>query len=300
MPATDSGTTLRTSRTLECGKPRRSKVPASGRLLPAAVTLSVLAGCGGAVGTTGGAGTATEAEWRQLREPRPEPLPGAVRITVSEVYFAGPHPWPDDARVDPGLGLSELVAANLLRRRDVRFVERRRFSEAAAAERRGEPAPPGRPPPGVSESVDLGIVALWIPTSSDRANLEIRLTRVETGDVVGATRLVVPADTDPVDTARAIVGGTLEVLDGLGRLPRWDDPLEAESGATANAGGVSRVSTDALLHFLRGLAAEERWSWEGARRGYQQALERDPDFHEARTALARAARLRLGGTLAES
>lgn len=261
------------------------------------LTALVLAGCGGAAGRGGGTGVATEAEWRELREPRPEPLPGAVRLTVSEVDFAGAYPWPEGARVGPSLAVSELVVANLLRRRDVHFVERRRF---AAAERRGDPAPPGRPPPGVSVSVDLGIVVIWLPTTSERASLEIRMTRVETGDVDGATRVIVPGDADPVAIARSIVGGTLEVLDELGRLPEWNDPLAPAVGAAANAGGDSGVSTEALLHFLRGLAAEERWSWEGARRGYQQALESDPAFREARTVLARAARLRLGGTLAES
>lgn len=268
--------------------------------LGALLTALVLAGCGGAAGPGGGAGAATEAEWRELREPRPEPLPGAVRITVSEVDFAGAYPWPEGARVGPSLAMSELVVANLLRRRDVHFVERRRFADAAAAERRGDPAPPGRPPPGVSESVDLGIVVIWLPTTAERANLEIRLTRVETGAVDGATRVIVPGDADPVAIARSIVGGAVEVLDELGRLPEWDDSPAPAVGAAANARGDSRVSTEALLHFLRGLAAEERWSWEGARRGYQQALESDPDFHEARTVLARAARLRLGGTLAES
>lgn len=92
----------------------------------------------------------------------------------------------------------------------------------------------------------------------------------------------------------------LELLAARGRLPAWNDPVGADRGSGANADGPSRVSTEALRHFLRGLAAEDTWDWEGARRGYQQALTADPDFHEARTALARAARLRLGGTLAES
>lgn len=270
-------------------------------LLPAALMSAApfVTGCAGASGG-GGARVAGLAEWRELREPRPEPLPGAVRLAVSDVHLAGPYPWPEGARVDPALGLSELVVANLLRRRDVRFVERRRFVAAAAAERRGEPAPAGRPPPGVSESADLGLVATWLPTTGERASLEIRLTRMETGDVDGATRVVVPRDIDAVTLARSIVRGTLDVLEELGRLPEWDALPEGETGAGANAEGDSRVSTHALRYFLQGLAAEERWSWEGARRGYQQALEGDPHFHEARTMLARAARLRLGGTLAES
>lgn len=245
-------------------------------------------------------GVATEAEWQAVREPRPEPLPGSARVTLSGVRFLGAYPWPEAVRVEPGLGVGELVVANLLRRRDVRFVERRRFAEAAAAERRGDPAPRGRPPAGVSRSADYGLVAVWIPTTEREASLEVRLTLLETGDVDGATRITVDRSAGPAAVARSIVGGVLELLAARGRLPAWDDPLGADRGSGANADGPSRVPTEALTHFLRGLGAEEAWDWEGARRGYQQALAADPDFHEARTALARAARLRLGGTLAES
>lgn len=260
----------------------------------------VLVGCGAAVAGGGGTSVATEAEWRDLREPRPEPLPGSARVTLSGVRFLGAYPWPGDVGVDPGLGVGELVVANILRRRDVRFVERRRFAEAAAAERRGDPAPAGRPPAGVSESADYGLVAVWVPTAEREASLEIRLTALETGDVEGATRITVDRSAGPVAVARSIVSGALELLAARGRLPAWDDPLGGGPGAAANADGTSGVSMEALRHFLRGLAAEEAWRWEGARRGYQQALAVDPDFHEARTALARAARLRSGGTLAES
>ena len=252
-------------------------------------------GCGGAAANGGGAGTASPEEWRALREPRPEPLPGAVRLTVSPVRFAGSFPWPDAVRVGPEIGVSELVAANLLRRRDVHFVERRRFDAAATAERRGDPAPPNRPPAGVSTSAELELVVTWLPSTPGDANLEIRLSRLQTGDVDATTRVVVDRNADPVTVARSVVSATLDLLDEVGRLPEWD------AGAVgANVEPGDRVSTEALRHFLRGLAFEETWSWEGARRGYQQALVADPGFHEARSALARTARLRLGGTLAES
>lgn len=227
-------------------------------------------------------------------------MPGSPRVTLSGVDFLGSYPWPDAAPVDAGLGVGELVVANLLRRRDVRFVERRRFEEVAAAERRGGRAPPGRPPAGVSQSADFDLIASWIPTTSGRASLEIRLTRLETGDVAGATRIAIDRSEDPVSVARSIVGGLLGILDELERRPPWSDPLAIARGEGPNAERRSRVSTEALRHFLRGLAAEEVWNWEEARRGYQRALTADPDFYEARAALGRAARLRLGGTLAES
>jgi hypothetical protein len=99
---------------------------------------------------------------------------------------------------------------------------------------------------------------------------------------------------DAVRLGRQIVAGALGLLDELGRRPAWRDPL-----GDANSLATRGVPTGALEHFLTGLAAEERWRWEEARRGYQSALEVAP-FYEAEVALARTARLRLGGTLAES
>lgn len=271
-------------------------------LLWTALAASTAAGCAGTAGSAGGsteADVASEAEWRALREVRPEPLPGTARVTVSEVTLVGDVSWPEGTSVGAELGISELVTANLLRRRDVDFVERRRFAAAAAAERRGEPGPAGRPPAGVSRSADLGIGATWIPTSAEAASVEIRLVDMETGDVAGTDRLTVPRSVDGIGLARAMVRGALGVLDELDRLPAWDDP-RALAGRSANVPAASGVSTEAMRHFLRGLAAEEAWSWERARRGYQDALALEPDFYEARAALARTARLRLGGTLAES
>lgn len=282
--------------------------PADPRTRLVALVALAAGACGGSAAPGGGgAGVASEAEWRELREPRPAPLPTAPRLTVSRVDFLGSYPWPPAVRVEPHLGLSELVVTNLLRRRDVHFVERRRFAAAVAAIRRGDPASPGRPPPGVSQGADLALVATWLPTTADEASVEVRLTRLETGDVEAATRVVLPREAGPVLVARAIVAGALEALRELGPLPEWTDPLDGSGavvglgpGGSVNVGTAARVSTEALRHFLRGLAAEETWSWERARRGYQQAIATDPDFHEARVALARTARLRLGGTLAES
>lgn len=273
----------------------------AGVLLWTTLAASAALGCAGGGGANGSVGldVASEAQWRVLREVRPEALPGAARVTVSEVSFLGDVPWPDGAAVGAELGISELITTNLLPRRDVDFVERRRFAAAAAAERRGEPGPPGRPPAGVSRSADLGIGATWIPTGADAAAVEIRLVDMETGDVVGTGRLALSRPADGVGLARTIVRGTLRVLDELDRLPAWDDP-RATPGGDANVPVTSGVSMEAMRHFLRGLAAEEAWSWERARRGYQDALAVEPDFYEARAALARTARLRLGGTLAES
>ena len=109
-----------------------------------------------------------------------------------------------------------------------------------------------------------------------------------------AARRSVPADAHPVFLARAIVAGIVQALAGADRLPAWSDPL-----GEVNAAPSGGVSGEALSSFLRGLAAEEVRRWEEARRGYAAAAA-DPRFPEARTALARTVRLRLGGTLAES
>jgi hypothetical protein len=257
-------------------------------------TSAVVGGACASVGSAGPLGTATDAEWRALSRPRPPALSGAARVSISQVEFLGRFPWNTPAAVAPALGVEELVVAGLLRRRDVRFIERRRFAAAVEAIRNGVRPAPGAPPPGISESADFITTAVWIPVGSGQASVEVRLSTLETGAVAGATRLVLSDDADPVMLARTIVNGVLQVLDDLDRLPVWDDG----AGRTGTA-RERRVSTDALASFFAGLASEESWDWEGARRGYQTAA-RDATFHEASTALARAARLRLGGTLGES
>jgi len=264
-------------------------------VLAGAVVLSGgCAGSGGSGGAPVAPSAATEQEWRSLARPRPAPLEGAPRVTLSDVVLTGAYGWGSPGTVAPSLGIAELAVAGLLRRRDVDFVERRRFSAAAEAEREGRARRPGQPPAGVSRSVDFSATAVWLPTAST-SSVEVRLTRLETGDVVGATRVSLEGQPDPVTLARAVVAGVVEVLDDLDRRPAWTDPASANVNATAR----SRVSDQAQRAFFQGLASEERWNWEGARRGYQSALA-DPGFHEASAALARAARLRLGGTLAAS
>ena len=271
-------------------RPRARLRPPRGIVLSVLVTSTLAAAaCGGRA--TGGSDVATDAEWRALRAPRPEPLPAAPRVAVGEVQILGSAPRVHGGVSTP-LAVAELVSAGLLRRRDVTFVERRRFAAAVEAERAGR-RPPGQPPAGVSRSADFQLVAVWIPAAAGAA-VDVRLVRLEDGEVVRAGRRALAADGGPVRLARGIVAEGIGVLDALGRRPAWDDPL-----GDANYLASDGVGPDALERFLDGLAAEELWRWEEARRGYQAAAA-DASFFEARAALARTARLRLGGTLAES
>jgi len=277
---------MRLEPTDQRGRPSRG-------LARAAMALTiVVAACGGAGSASSGGGTASDAEWQALSAPRPTPLSGAARVSVADVEFLGAYAWRGPGTVTASLGVAELVVTGLLRRRDVRFVERRRFSAAAEAERRGVGRARGAPSAGVSQSADYATTAIWVPLGTDQTAVEVRLTVLETGRVAGATRVSVASDVDPVTLARAIVTGVVDVLDEIDQLPTWADPLSSDQV-------TSGVSQEAQSYFMRGLAAEEIWDWEGARRGYQAAAA-DPSFHEAASALARTARLRLGGTLAES
>lgn len=259
---------------------------------------SVAAGCVGGGPSAGPAPAAdiSEAEWRALATPRPEPLPGSARVTVSELRLTNPDAWGLTASVDVPLGLSELVVAGLLRRRDVHFVERRRFSVAAERERRGLPRPSGAPPAGVSPGAELVLSGTWATLGLDSAYLDMRLTDVQTGDVVTTWRTATANDADPIGLARTVVGGLLVALEEMGRRPEWTDPL---SGAAPTGYMATSVPPEAVEAFLRGLAAEEEWNWAGAFRGYSAAAAHGA-FFEAEVALARAARLRMGGTLGES
>jgi hypothetical protein len=254
------------------------------------------AGCVGRSPVVGPPPPATEAEWRALAAPRPEPLPGAARLSLTGVELLADPPWSFAAPTPKDLALSELVVAGLLRRADVRFVERRRFAAAAEAERSGARRLAGAPPAGVSTGAELLASVVWVPLAAGQASLEVRLTDAARGGVVATRRVLLPRDADPVGVARQVVAALLASLGELGRLPAWSDPI---TGAAPSTFVPSGVSQRALEDFTVGLAAEESWRWEGAREAYQAAAS-SVGFFEASTALARTARLRLGGTLGEN
>ena len=260
--------------------------------------LALATACGGGAPSAGPVAPAPErasdAEWRALATPRPAPLEGAVRVSVGEVEINGSVSWATPPGVEPPLALEELVAAGLLRRQDVHFVERRRFAEAAEAERLGRARPAGAPAAGISPGTELVLNAVWSPVLGT-GRLDVRLVNAASGSVVLTRSATVPADADAVSVARSVLAGALAALAEEGRRPSWSDPNPAAAPPTYQPAGVPAAATQA---FLRGLAAEERWNWEGARIGYQAALTLGgPGFVEATAALARAARLRNGGTL---
>ena len=121
--------------------------------------LATMASCGG--GAARGTGAAAEAEWRALASERPIPLAGAVRLTFTDVELLSEPPWSLTSDVPLPLGISELVVAGLLRRRDVHFVERRRFSAAVAAERAGARRV-GVPAAGISPGAELTASVEWV------------------------------------------------------------------------------------------------------------------------------------------
>lgn len=235
-----------------------------------------------------------ESVWEAILQPRPQPLEGAVRVTVSEILLLG-DPWGLESPIDTSLGIQELVSMGLLRRQDVNFVERRRFSAAAEKVRLGQPRPRGAPPVGVSPGAELILAGSWAPASQDSAYLDLRLTDAETGDVVETFRRSTPRDADPTALARSITAGLLESLREMGRLPTWADPFPIGAPRHFQPSGVA---PEAVAAFFAGVAAEDRYDWEEARSAYQSALDRGgSEFKEAEVALARIARLRAGGTL---
>lgn len=261
------------------------------RTVALAATSLTLAAC--ASGTSvPGVESFSDAQWRALVQPAVSPLPEAPAVSTYEVTIGGawPGPTPDGATLS--IGVTELVSAGLMRRRDVAFAERRRFTPAAEAERRGQ-RQPNAPSAGVGPRVDHVVQATWVPVTGDRSSVEVQLVSPGSGAIAGGTRVQLGPELDPVILARAIVSATLTLLDEVGSRPEWSDPL------AANAAGAPGVSTDAIENFFVGVAAEDRWRWDAARRGYASAAT-DPGFHEASTLLARTARLRLGGTLGEN
>lgn len=265
--------------------------------------LALLAVAPGACASAGGAASGAESMggWAGLVQPRPEPLDGAAAVALGDLTFLPAAPFDTPPPLTPGTAVMELLAAGLLQRRDIRFVERRRFAAAAERARTGQPAMPGQPPLGTSRSAEYVLQAVWA-RSGARGRLDVRLTDPASGRVVEAWRTETPASPGAVGLARAMADGLAAALHGLGRLPSWDDPVQRrvdlEAGAAYSDDGVPPGAVGA---FLEGIAAEDGFEWDAARRAYERAMRAGGDaFPEARAALARAARLRAGGTLAES
>ena len=274
-------------------------------LRPAAPTalaiLLALSACSSGSGPTSGpapaAAEASEAEWQALAVRRTESLPGAARISVGEITLLG-DPWELQTTVDLDLAISELIVAGLLRRADVELVERRRFAVAAEAERRGQTRSGAAPAAGVSPGAEFVLSGTWSSIGLDSAYLDLRLTHAEGGSVATSWRTATANDADPTGLTRTVIGSLLGALDQMGRRPAWNDPQGGTAPASYNGTGISGRSVEA---FLRGLAAEDQWKWEDARRGYRSALaDGGTAFVEAAAALARTARLRNGGTLGAS
>jgi hypothetical protein len=263
----------------------------------AAAWAAACAGPGqGAPSARGPGAVATEEEWRALASPRPAPLAGAPRVALGEIVVLVEPSWSVPPPLPATLGLEEIVAAGLLQRADVRYVERRRFAAAAAAEQAGIPRPAEAPRAGVSPGAEYLASMVWAPLGSGRTSLEVRLVTVASGVVAASHRALAPADADPVGLARLTVRAILGALTEMGRLPSGS---ASTPGSNPSEYVPSGISARAVQAFFTGLAAEESWRWDAAREAYQAAA-RERAFSEAAAALARAARLRLGGTLGES
>lgn len=271
----------------------------------ARVTFSVasvavlVASCAGGPSPSSSVPVASETQWRDLRRPRMDRLADAPRVTVAEMILFEAA-WASGGEVSASVGLQELISAGLLRRADIDFVERRRFAAAVERRRRGLPRRRNAPPIGTSPGAEFVLTGSWIP-AGDSAALDLRLVEAESGGIVTSWRRLTPRQADPTSLARLVVGGTIERLRELGRLPPWTDPRADDVAPAPVTYVASLVSLEAAAAFVTAVAAEDRYDWEAARRGYQFALETaGPTFLEADEALARVARLRAGGTLGAS
>ncbi|HET9947715.1 MAG TPA: hypothetical protein VFQ22_02200, partial [Longimicrobiales bacterium] len=156
------------------------------------------------------------------------------------MQLAGNPPWELTSTIPLPLGFSELIAAGLIRRADVQYVERRRFAAAVSRERSGVERPAGAPPAGVSPGVELLASIVWVAIPGAEASLEVRLADAETGATVSAGRTSLPPDADPVGVARQAVAQILARLAEIGRLPAWTDPLPDAAPAAYRPSGVGR------------------------------------------------------------
>jgi hypothetical protein len=268
------------------------------RLLSVLALLPLAACAAGAPASSAGSAAGSDAVWQALLRPRPTPRPGAPRVAIGQIVLGEERPWAIEAPIPAAVGLQELLAAGLLRREDVQFIERRRFADAAERERRGVARPAGAPPVGTSAGAELVLTGTMSPVLGDSAYLDLRLVEAATSGYRAAWRVGVPRGGDPAALARRIAGSMVAVLDSLRALPAWSDPLASAAPRRWSASGVPLPAVES---FFRGIAAEDVFDWEGARRAYQRAKDLGgAGFFEADAALARVARLRAGGTLGGS
>lgn len=276
---------------------RAHRRPATLAALAATLISAACGGGGGSAVAPPAAAHASEAEWRALAQPRPPALEGAPTVALAEVLITGTPTWSPPAGVGAELGLTELAAAGLLRRQDVRYVERRRFAAAAEAERRGLPRPAGAPAAGISPGARFVAHATWSLLVPDSGRVDVRLLDPASGAVVAGWRGATPPGADPLTVARTVVAGVLAALDAAGGRPAWADPA---GGAAGPGSPAAQIPAQAVTDFFLGLVEEDAWRWEEARVRYQRALAAGGSgFLEAAAALARTARLRNGGTLGE-
>ncbi len=195
------------------------------------------------------------------------------------------------------LALTELVSVDMLERRDVSFVERRRFTPAAERQRLGLPAPAGQPPVGTSAGAEWMLHITVVTNPAVPGALDLRLVHVESGANRAGWRVAVPVEADLVGLARLVVGSVMLQLNELALGVARDASAPVVSDTYAD----SAVPGGATTAFLNGVRWEDLYRWELARASYESALARaNGNFREAETALRRTARLRSGGSLGGS
>ena len=160
--------------------PRHSSsclVTATGLRAVVLLTAVLVQACVSGGGPPSSVGIAPESVWLSLNRPRPEPLASAPRVSVTDLILVGTELLGESA-VSPSIGLQELVAAGLIRRRDVRFVERRRFVAAVEREaRRCSQVPNADSPLKVGNFCQARMKTFWV-RSSATSSPAMRLARL--------------------------------------------------------------------------------------------------------------------------
>lgn len=243
--------------------------------------LLALAACATPPAQEGGPVPFSQESWAALARPRPAPLPGAPRVAFTPVEGAfGPG---------TGVALAELMAARFLNGRALQVVDRRRFTAAAERERRGLPRPGDAPPLGTTPGARWLVGAAVVPGGAT-----LRLTDAGTGAVRASWRVDVPGGTHRIALSRLLGDSLLDRLDAEGLLP-------AGPGGEGPPGDPVQDPEAAFRLFQEGVAHDDAYRWEEARRAYEAAAATGgPGFPEPLEALARVARLRAGGTLGAS
>jgi TolB-like protein len=220
--------------------------------------------------------------WYKTREskPMPEQDEGPTKIqTIAVLYFDNNSISDDREKLDAlSTGLASMMIHEITKVSELRVVERDRINFLVDELKLQQ-----------SDLVDRGtavkigkllgahtlLMGGFMKVSKNQFRIDGRLVKVETGEIIKAEYVEGKAD-HVVKLEKELV---MKILADLNVKPTEEEQEAIMKGKD--------TSFDAMLHYSRGLAYEDKENYAAAVQQYQKALELAPDYVEAETKMSR-------------